>query len=68
MSKKFIPIQGFKRAAIFFLGIILATTAFSQEDAIDPAIIASGEKLYNANCTQCHAINEVVIGPALKRD
>ena len=66
MSKKFIPIQGFKRAAIFFLGIILVTTSFSQEDAIDPAIIASGEKLYNANCTQCHAINEVVIGPALK--
>ena len=66
MSKKLIPIRGFKRAAILFLGIILATTAFSQEDVIDPAIIASGEKLYNANCTQCHAINEVVIGPALK--
>jgi len=66
MSKKLIPIRGFKRAAILFLGIILATTAFSQEDVIDPAIIASGEKLYNANCTQCHAINEVVIGPALR--
>jgi len=66
MSKKLIPIRGFKRAAIFFIGFILATTAFSQEDVIDPAIIASGEKLYNANCTQCHAINEVVIGPALK--
>ena len=66
MSKKYIPIRGFKLATIFFLGIILATTAFSQEDVIDPAIIASGEKLYNANCTQCHAINEVVIGPALK--
>jgi len=66
MSKKYIPNRGFKLATIFFLGIILATTAFSQEDVIDPAIIASGEKLYNANCTQCHAINEVVIGPALK--
>ena len=66
MSKKYIPNRGFKLATIFFLGIILATTAFSQENVIDPAIIASGEKLYNANCTQCHAINEVVIGPALK--
>ena len=66
MSKKYIPNRGFKLATIFFLGIILASTAFSQEDVIDPAIIASGEKLYNANCTQCHAINEVVIGPALK--
>ena len=66
MSKKYIPNRGFKLATIFFLGIIMATTAFSQENVIDPAIIASGEKLYNANCTQCHAINEVVIGPALK--
>ena len=66
MYKKYIPNRGLKLATIFFLGIILATTAFSQEDVIDPAIIASGEKLYNANCTQCHAINEVVIGPALK--
>ena len=66
MSKKYIPNRGFKLATTFVLGIILATTAFSQEDVIDPAIIASGEKLYNANCTQCHAINEVVIGPALK--
>ena len=70
MSKTYLPNRGFKLATIFFLGIILATTAFSQEDVqkdvIDPAIIAAGEKLYNSNCTQCHAINEVVIGPALK--
>lgn len=32
----------------------------------DDAVIAAGAKLYNGNCTQCHAINEVVIGPALK--
>lgn len=25
-----------------------------------------GEKLFNANCTSCHAINEKVVGPALK--
>lgn len=56
----------FKLITTFLITIFLAFTASSQEDAIDPAIIASGEKLYNANCTQCHAINEVVIGPALK--
>ena len=66
MSKTYLSNRRFKLITIFFLGILLASTAFSQEDAIDPAIIASGEKLYNANCTQCHAINEVVIGPALK--
>ena len=38
------------------------------EDGIptDEAMVSAGAKLYNANCTQCHAINEVVIGPALK--
>ena len=66
MSKTYLSNRRFKLITTFFLGILLASTAFSQEDAIDPAIIASGEKLYNANCTQCHAINEVVIGPALK--
>ncbi len=27
---------------------------------------AEGEKLYKANCTACHAINDKVVGPALK--
>ncbi|OYU95699.1 MAG: cytochrome C [Bacteroidetes bacterium B1(2017)] len=27
---------------------------------------AEGEKLFKANCTACHAINEKVVGPALK--
>lgn len=30
------------------------------------ADVAEGEKLYQANCTACHAINEKVVGPALK--
>ena len=66
MSKTYLPNRAFKLIAIFFFGIILASPVFSQEDVIDPAIIASGEKLYNSNCTQCHAINEAVIGPALR--
>jgi mono/diheme cytochrome c family protein len=32
----------------------------------DPAAIAAGDALYKGNCAQCHAINEVVVGPALK--
>jgi mono/diheme cytochrome c family protein len=45
-----------------------AEEASAPEDGIptDEAIVSAGEKLYQANCTQCHAINEVVIGPALK--
>jgi mono/diheme cytochrome c family protein len=27
---------------------------------------AEGEQLYKANCTACHAINEKIVGPALK--
>lgn len=27
--------------------------------------IAAGEAVFNANCKQCHAFNEVVVGPAL---
>lgn len=29
------------------------------------ADVAEGEKLFNANCTSCHALNEKVVGPAL---
>lgn len=32
----------------------------------DEAIVSAGASLFKANCTQCHAINELVIGPALK--
>lgn len=28
--------------------------------------VAGGEAVFKANCKQCHAINEVVVGPALK--
>lgn len=30
------------------------------------ADVAEGEQLFNANCTACHALNEKVVGPALK--
>jgi mono/diheme cytochrome c family protein len=44
------------------------TESAASDDGIptDEAIISQGEGIYKANCTQCHAINEVVIGPALK--
>ncbi len=39
---------------------ISITTLFAFAD------VAEGEKLFQANCTSCHAINEKVVGPALK--
>ncbi|WP_081867610.1 cytochrome c3 family protein [Hymenobacter sp. IS2118] len=31
----------------------------------DAAAIAAGDALFKNNCAQCHAVNEVVVGPAL---
>ena len=47
---------------------IFAQDAEASDDGIptDESMVSAGESLYKANCTQCHAINEVVIGPALK--
>ena len=57
-------------ALLFFVLLFFSQLSFSQdpEDGIptDEGVVAAGEKLYKNNCTQCHAINEVVIGPALK--
>ena len=49
-----------------------ATVASSDSDATadniptNEAAISAGAALFQGNCTVCHAINEVVIGPALK--
>ncbi len=32
----------------------------------DPSVVKNGENLFKGNCTVCHAINEVIIGPALR--
>ena len=34
--------------------------------AFDQSVVKNGESLFKGNCTVCHAINEVVIGPALR--
>jgi mono/diheme cytochrome c family protein len=31
----------------------------------EAAAISAGDALFKANCTQCHAVNEKVVGPAL---
>ncbi len=39
--------------------VLLASTLVKAQDA-------DGEKIFNENCTSCHAINDKVVGPALK--
>ncbi len=53
---------------LFSSAISNAQDQASAGDGIptEEAAIASGKALYENNCTQCHAINEVVVGPALK--
>ncbi len=53
----------------FYLFAVIGWSFFSnskaQEIPTDPEIIAAGEASYKANCTQCHQIWNVRIGPAL---
>lgn len=57
-----------------FLFVFFSLTFFkvSAQDApadgipTDAELVSAGESLFKGNCAQCHAINEVVIGPALK--
>ena len=43
----------------------LATAPAAAPAGGDAAAIAAGDALFKGNCTQCHAINDVVVGPAL---
>ena len=67
----------FVLTSLIFTFTLLLSTSLSAQDAeggeaaadgipTDEAMVSAGESLYKANCTQCHAINEKVIGPALK--
>lgn len=54
--------------SLIFTLIIVANSANAQDDGIpaDEAVISSGEKLFKANCKVCHAVDQRVVGPALK--
>ncbi len=45
----------------FIIAALLLSSINSQAQTAD-----EGAQLFNANCTSCHAINEKVVGPALK--
>lgn len=46
--------------------LLFLLAAFFLGAKLTMADVAEGEKLFNANCTSCHAINDKVVGPALK--
>ncbi|MFK7953045.1 MAG: cytochrome c3 family protein [Ekhidna sp.] len=47
------------------LGLIAVTGSYSQDIPTDEGVIKSGEASFKANCTQCHQVHNVRIGPAL---
>ena len=73
-STKLLTFLGHKFSQIFgtiFLSLFLyfSFDLNAQDDSspsFDPSIVKNGESLFKGNCTVCHAINEVVIGPALR--
>ncbi|UOQ79603.1 cytochrome c3 family protein [Hymenobacter sp. 5414T-23] len=46
-------------------GATPATATAPAAGGGDAAAIAAGDALFKGNCAQCHAVNEVVVGPAL---
>ena len=54
--------------SLIFTLFLAVNTANAQDDGIptDEAVIKAGEKLFIGNCKVCHAVQERVIGPALK--
>ena len=62
-----------KFTSVIFLSIFLSFShlnsyqLFAQDsDPVDNSVVSNGEKIFKGNCTVCHAINDVVIGPALR--
>lgn len=45
---------------------LLVALAFNFHFSLSAQSVEEGKALYNANCTACHAINDKVVGPALK--
>jgi mono/diheme cytochrome c family protein len=44
---------------------VAVVTNTKPASAAEASAIAAGDALFKANCVQCHAINEKVVGPAL---
>ncbi|MEO9966369.1 MAG: c-type cytochrome [Reichenbachiella sp.] len=64
LSTKTVLLLSLILSVLFTQNVVVAQDA----DGIptDEAAISTGEKLFKANCTVCHAVNDKVIGPALR--
>ena len=62
----FRPFFGLAFLSLFFTNSFNLFAQDEEKPTFDESIVSSGESLFKGNCTVCHAINEVVIGPALR--
>ena len=54
---------------IAIFSLLFSIQAFSQDApaaAGNPELAAKGQALFDNNCASCHALDEVVVGPALR--
>jgi len=65
-SVLFRPLFGLIFLSLFFTGFFNLYAQDEEKPTFDESVVSSGESLFKGNCTVCHAINEVVIGPALR--
>lgn len=66
LGHKFFQIFGTIFLSLFFSFSFDLNAQDDSSPSFDPSIVKNGESLFKGNCTVCHAINEVVIGPALR--
>ena len=52
--------------SLFLFSSSLLHAQNEEDNSFDPSIVKNGESLFKGNCTVCHAINDVIIGPALR--
>lgn len=66
ISRFFLPLIGIISLTLFSPTIHIINAQEEQEISFDQNIVSNGESLFKGNCTVCHAINDVLIGPALR--
>ncbi|MFL3022763.1 MAG: c-type cytochrome [Cytophagales bacterium] len=66
ISRFFLPLIGIISLTLFSPTIHKINAQEEQEVSFDQNIVSNGESLFKGNCTVCHAINDVLIGPALR--
>lgn len=64
-TKKTQSLFEMKFTQILFSLLLFSVLSFAGKSAYSQTA-AEGQKLFSASCTSCHAINEKVVGPALK--